>query len=683
MPKVYFKKKGEAVNIPPVALRANDALPLKATAETFELDTSALITVECSGKELNIDLSASPWSLEDLRTELGQAAGDEANPLVVHGKSKTGVPPNVSEELAELRLAQQGMWLQFQEAEAARRAMERRFERTITDATNIGYGVQQRMEYGQDHIQGILDCLGPPIKCVRTTVQELAAALPSTLKEAAALELKARAEEQERGKSAQGGTSDSMWLEEAAKVEGKEQEVQLAMGWVVRKLRKLLPEVCWHAIECSVSGISGHGDKIDYGFFKENGKFFTQLLTMVEVKNVFGDSNAMKAEALGQLVARREALFRKQPGRTHVIGAAVAHDSVDIIVMHADGHVWHTDHCSFVMGQVSSGLEWLLRLLLSTPAAMGFRPTVPPVIPALSSGATIHNMRLVDYDSGPPAPEGAADPASAAPAVRPTRVFMATAVSSGGQEDVALKVSSMQQIEKEAENLQMLQNLAGVVSLLDTGVLEGGDAFLVTRPFGSLLEFEDSMDLILDVTQQTAITIGELAALGYVHRDISVGNVMYVRNAERGVEAMLVDLATCRPIQRPDVLSLSERITGFNFFAPCTITGTALFAACSVLRGKRNTVSSDLESLQLLLTFLAVGGVVHWGGLPLDCKDNLARKVHSFAESDFQALILDRCMADMVGCVKSLRDLFYKPTYNGAVTVEMSLEALNSAKDAS
>lgn len=156
-------------------------------------------------------------------------------------------------------------------------------------------------------------------------------------------------------------------------------------------------------IDCSVSGISGHGDKIDYGFFKENGKFFTQLLAMVEVKNVFGESDAVKAEALGQLVASREAVFRKQPGRTHVMGAAVARDSVDIVVMHGDGRVWHTGHHSFEMGQVSSGLEWLLRLLLATPAAMGFRSTVLPVIPALSSGATIHNMRLVYYDSSSPA----------------------------------------------------------------------------------------------------------------------------------------------------------------------------------------------------------------------------------------------------------------------------------------
>lgn len=231
--------------------------------------------------------------------------------------------------------------------------MERRFECTITDATHIGYDVQQQLEYGQDHIQEILDCLGPPIKCVRTTAQELAAALPSTLKEAAALELKARAEEQavlKRAETAEGGTSDSMWQEEAVKVQGKEQEVQLAMGWVLRKLRKLLPAVCWHAIDCSVSGISGHGDKIDYGFFKENGKFFTQLLAMVEVKNVFGESDAVKAEALGQLVARREAVFRKQPGRTHVMGAAVARDSVDIVVMHGDGRVWHTGHHSFEMG---------------------------------------------------------------------------------------------------------------------------------------------------------------------------------------------------------------------------------------------------------------------------------------------------------------------------------------------
>ena len=232
------------------------------------------------------------------------------------------------------------------------------------------------------------------------------------------------------------------------------------------------------------------------------------------------------------------------------------------------------------------------------------------------------------------------------------------------------------------DKLRALQKVPGVVRLLDTGVLEGGDAFLVTRPFGSLLEFEDSADLILEVIKQTATTIGKLADLGYVHRDISVGNVMYVTAGE-GVEAMFLDFATCRPIQRMDLPAPSELIRGLASFPPCSIMGTPLFAPCSVLRGKPHTVSSELEALQLLLTFLAVGGVVHWRGLPLDCIDNLARKVQSFHDPDFQALVLHRCRADMAASVKSLRDLFYKPTYNEAVTVEMFLEALSVAEDAS
>jgi hypothetical protein len=199
-----------------------------------------------------------------------------------------------------------------------------------------------------------------------------------------------------------------------------------------------------------VSGISGHGDKIDYGFFQENGKFFPQLLTMIEVKNEFASSEAVKAEATGQLVARGEVVFRKQHDRTHVAVAAVARDSVDVMVMHADGRVWHTGHHSFLMKkEVSEGLLWLLRLLLATPAAMGFRPTVSPVIPVkLSSGYTIHDMCLVDDDSGPAAVE-TSDLGSTAPAVRPTRVYKATAVSDICKEAVAVKVSTLLQIEKE------------------------------------------------------------------------------------------------------------------------------------------------------------------------------------------------------------------------------------------
>ena len=234
--------------------------------------------------------------------------------------------------------------------------------------------------------------------------------------------------------------------------------MQLGLGLVLRRLRALLPEDWWwHAIDCSVSGISGHGDKVDYGFFEENGKFFTQVLTMVEVKNVFASSEAVKAEATGQLVARGEVVFRKQPGRTHVAVAAVARDSVDVMVVHADGRVWHTGHHSFSMGEVSEGLLWLLRLLLATPAGVGFRSTVPPVIPVLSPGSTIRDMRLVDYDSGPAAVE--TDLANTVPAVRPTRVYKAKAVSATWEEAVAVKVGPLLQINKEVSASQFCSTL--------------------------------------------------------------------------------------------------------------------------------------------------------------------------------------------------------------------------------
>ena len=370
------------------------------------------------------------------------------------------IPANIAAELEALRLANERTAAAIARTAAAQRAMERRLERSTTDATDIGYGVRRQVEWAEDHTQGILDCLGPPIKSVHITAQQLAAALPSTFKEAAALELEARAKKQvalprvKRPWRARYGALDPVWQEEAAKAERKEQEAQLGMGWLLRKLHELLPALCWHGIDCSVSGISGHGDRVSYGFFKENGKFITQLLTMVEVKDLFARSNAVKAEALGRLVARGEAVFRKQPGRSHVVGAAVARDSVDVIVMHLDGRVWHTNHSSFTMGQVCDGLVWLLRLLLATPAAMGFRSTVPPVIPALSSGHTVRDMRLVFSDSGPTAATGESDAASAAPSVRPTRVYKATAVSAGREKDVAVKVSSLQQIDKEVSKVR-------------------------------------------------------------------------------------------------------------------------------------------------------------------------------------------------------------------------------------
>ncbi len=80
---------------------------------------------------------------------------------------------------------------------------------------------------------------------------------------------------------------------------------------------------------------------------------------------------------------------------------------------------------------------------------MGFRSTVPLVIPALSSAITIKNTCLVYYASGPAADSEAANPAYAAPAVRPTRVYKATTVSANGEEAVAVKINTLRQIKKE------------------------------------------------------------------------------------------------------------------------------------------------------------------------------------------------------------------------------------------
>ena len=308
----------------------------------------------------------------------------------------------VAAELQALRLATERNAAAQQRMEAAQRAIERRIEGFTTDATHIGKTVQQSEGWEQDHTQGILDCLKTSEILVSSTLGQLLPQLPESFDEAVALELEARAEDKvrqprvKRPRRAQSTTVDSEWhwQREAGKVKGEEQEVQLGLGWVLRKLREVLPGVSWRERDCSVSGISGHGEKIDYGFFMGEEKFITQLLTMVKVEYSFRNE-AARTRALGQLVARGETVFRMQPGRTHVVGATFARDSVDVIVMHLDGRVWHTNHSSFSMGQQCDGLVWLLRLLLATPAAMGFQPTLPPAMPALTSGHTIRNMRMV------------------------------------------------------------------------------------------------------------------------------------------------------------------------------------------------------------------------------------------------------------------------------------------------
>ena len=86
MTQIYFKRINAATTLTSMAILGSDAVPLKKLAESFGFDTDRLTTVESSGKLANLDLSASTWTLDDLRGVFGHAAGEQNTPFVLAEK---------------------------------------------------------------------------------------------------------------------------------------------------------------------------------------------------------------------------------------------------------------------------------------------------------------------------------------------------------------------------------------------------------------------------------------------------------------------------------------------------------------------------------------------------------------------------------------------------------------------
>lgn len=203
--------------------------------------------------------------------------------------------------------------------------------------------------------------------------------------------------------------------------------------------------------------------------------------------------------------------------------------------------------------------------------------------------------------------------------------------------------------------------------------------FLVTAPFGRCLELDDSAELILGAIACAAKVIGRLAQFDppVLHRDVSLGNLMIMPETLRQAlkqgkadGAYLLDFATARHAPGGQYRSSSSH----------GVTGTPLFMACSILDNKAHTVSSDLESLLLVLIYLACKGHVHWANCRLLSREALALKAYALSvDSAFHQHIEDRCLPGLLPAVTRLRKLFFVPDYKVDVTVEQFLAALSGA----
>ncbi len=382
---------------------------------------------------------------------------------------------------------------------------------------------------------------------------------------------------------------------------------------------------------------------------------------------------------IGQLSDMSVDVFEHQPSqRSHMFGFAAGGDAVQLVCWRRDMDAIRTNLEPFSFEATSSGLLLLLDLLLAKKGAHGFVETQPPTISV--PDAALSEFELVDWRGpdkkqalGSTIPENA--PAVLHQAASSTvcsrqvwranldrgdaRLLQKVAIKTGPFDFIAQEVglhllssgivvcillclkliivwyfmtSACQSVLNKCmaqcsltrgpccSQAWMYQHLAGVpgpVDMVYSNVDEAHHepAFLVTSPFGRCLEMTDEAPFIVGALACAAKTVGRLADLypPVLHRDLSLGNIIVVEETlERAMlegkldGAYLLDLATAReaPGGRLASTSIEE------------LTGTPLFMAIGILEGEPHTVSTDLESLFMVLVYLGFCGHVHWANVP-------------------------------------------------------------------
>lgn len=98
--------------------------------------------------------------------------------------------------------------------------------------------------------------------------------------------------------------------------------------------------------------------------------------------------------------------------------------------------------------------------------------------------------------------------------------------------------------------------------------------------------------------------------------------------------------------------------------------------AISILEGEPHTVSSDLESLFLVLIYLGCRGHVHWANVQPRWRSASALRAIALTEPYFDKYVRERGRPELLPVVDRLQKLFFVPKYNRNVTVPEFLRAL-------
>jgi hypothetical protein len=300
----------------------------------------------------------------------------------------------------------------------------------------------------------------------QAVAQQLLEEIPHSWEELASCERQLRKNEARKRKRGAGGAEEpQQQVEQPASSETPEQTrekrdrestIQLGMMFLLRKLRELVPAVCWHVYDTSASGLAGRQGPIDISFTAAPLKVWCQLLFYSELKSSLTPLSAQQT-VLGQVSNRSVDAFQHQPPqRSHIFGMAAGEDAVQLVCMRKHLAPLHTGLEPFAFNASSPGLLLWLRLLLAEKDAHGFVQTQPPTIAV--PGVQLSNFELVDWrgvgneeEWGAGAPSNTDTAASrASSTIRSSQVWKASCKQgSRAAEDVAVKVGPRASIQRE------------------------------------------------------------------------------------------------------------------------------------------------------------------------------------------------------------------------------------------
>eukprot|EP00243_Klebsormidium_subtile_P012048 TRINITY_DN7138_c1_g4_i1.p1 TRINITY_DN7138_c1_g4~~TRINITY_DN7138_c1_g4_i1.p1 ORF type:complete len:692 (-),score=78.26 TRINITY_DN7138_c1_g4_i1:155-2230(-) len=352
------------------------------------------------------------------------------------------------------------------------------------------------------------------------------------------------------------------------------------------------------------------------------------------------DTIAGTFHSFGQQTGRVSNTLSQQPDRTHWVTVGFTMNSVELAVFSRGDldqlTVQRTTPKPFSIHHTSPGFKLVLRLLASTPAALGYQELRRPGIRTMSTKYTVEKLTQVHRGT---APQGGG-----------SIVYEAVVPEMG---KCILKLNQSQ-LETTLLLILKRKKVTRVVDILAARTINYMGATwyaILLHPYADPVTSEDGLELLAQVTFDVAMAIHGCIEAGVLHRDVTANN-MGVHNG-RGI---LFDFSAGKLLPPgTDPADLLPSPTG----SVQQITGTPLYAPLSTLCGDPHTESSMLEGLFIsVLDRCSDGKLV--GRADMDFTD-LPRATRARRGSLTGARLgeLEHIPVALRSFVQSLHDLFY------------------------